>query len=292
MQCGVQYPRNMPTPISFLSDFGHDDEFVGVVHGVIARVAPDVRVIDLTHGIARGDVHGGALALTRAVQFMPDGVFLAVVDPGVGTERRAIAARTPVGFFVGPDNGLLAPAVAMVGGADLIVGLEDDRFRLPSPGATFHGRDVFGPAAAVLAGGQADITDLGPELDPDSISPLLIPLAEPGPNGTIRAAALWIDTFGNIQLNIGPEDLEGLGLAVGDDVIVSASMAEFRITWGVSYGSVDDGEAVVHVDSHGQMALAVRGGRADEDFPISVGDPVTVGAPGGGNRIKLEVVSG
>lgn len=282
----------MPTPISFLSDFGHTDEFVGVVHGVIARVAPDVRVIDITHGIARGDVHGGALALTRAVQFMPDGVFLAVVDPGVGTERRAIAARTPVGYFVGPDNGLLAPAVAMVGGADLIVGLEDERFRLPTPGATFHGRDVFGPAAAVLADGQADITDLGPELDPDSIAPLLIPLAEPGRNGTIVAAVLWIDTFGNIQLNIGPEDLEGLGLSIGDDVVVSASMHEFRIAWGVSYGSVEEGEAVIHVDSHGQMAIAVRGGRADEDFPISVGDPVTVKAPGGGNRIKLEIVSG
>ena len=152
----------MNAPISFLSDFGHDDEFVGVVHGVIARIAPDVRVIDLTHGIDRGDVHAGAMALTRAVQFMPDGVFLAVVDPGVGTERLAIAARTPVGYFVGPDNGLLAPAVAMVGGADMVVSLEDQRFRLPSPGATFHGRDVFAPAAAVLASGQADISDLGP----------------------------------------------------------------------------------------------------------------------------------
>lgn len=286
------YPHPMSTPISFLSDFGIYDEFVGVVHGVIARIAPEVRIIDVTHGIERGDVHGGALALTRAVQFMPDGVFLAVVDPGVGTQRRAIAARTPVGYFVGPDNGLLAPAVAMVGGADLIVGLEDERFRLPSAGATFHGRDVFGPAAAVLAGNQADIRDLGPELEPDSIVPLLIPLAEPGPNGTIVAAALWIDTFGNIQFNIGPEDLERLGLAVGDDVVVSASMHEFRIPWGVSYGSVDEGEPVLHVDSHGQIALAVRGGHASDEFPISVGDPVTVKAPGGGNRIKLEVVSG
>lgn len=281
----------MATPISFLSDFGYDDEFVGVVHGVIARVAPDVRVLDITHGVARGDIHGGALALTRAVQFMPDGVFLAVVDPGVGTERRAIAARTSVGYFVGPDNGLLAPAVAMVGGADLIVGLEDERFRLPSPGATFHGRDIFGPAAAVLAGGQADIRDLGPALDPDSISPLLLPLAEPGPNGTIKAAALWIDTFGNIQLNVGPEDLDGLGLGIGDDVIVAASMVEYRVPWGVSYGSVEEGEPVIHVDSHGQVALAVRGGRADEEFPISVGDPVSISAPGGGNRIKLEVVN-
>jgi hypothetical protein len=282
----------MQVPVSFLSDFGHQDEFVGVVHGVIERIAPGTTVLDITHGIARGDVHGGALALTRAVQFMPDGVFLAVVDPGVGTDRRAIAARTAVGFFVGPDNGLLAPAVAMVGGSDLIVGLEDPRFQLPTQGATFHGRDIFGPAAAVLASGQADITDLGPIIDPDTISPLLLPLAESNGNGSIKGAVLWIDGFGNIQLNIGPDDLVGLGLAVGDDVLVSASMQNYRIVWGTSYGAVEEGEAVIHVDSHGQIALAVRGGRADEDFPIAVGDPIVIGRPDGGNRINLEIVPG
>ena len=280
----------MSVPISFLSDFGSDDEFVGVVHGVIARVAPDVRVLDITHGIRRGDVHAGALALTRAVQFMPDGVFLAVVDPGVGTERRAIAARTPIGYFVGPDNGLLAPAVAMVGGADLIVSIEDERFRLPSPGATFHGRDVFGPAAAVLASAQASITDLGPQLSPDSISPLMVPLAEPAGNGAIKATPLWIDTFGNIQFNIAADDLSMLGLSPGDDVKVAYEMTTLRVLWGETYGSVEEGEAVLHVDSHGQIALAVRGGRADEDFPFGVGDPVLIGQPEGGNRIEIRAV--
>jgi S-adenosylmethionine hydrolase len=280
----------MSVPISILTDFGYDDEFVGVVHGVIARIAPSVRVLDITHGIGRGDIHGGAMALTRAVQFMPEGVFLAVVDPGVGTERRAIAARTPVGYFVGPDNGVLAPAVAMVGGADLIVSLEDERFRLPTSGATFDGRDVFGPAAAVLADGQAEITDLGPVLDPDSITPLLIPLAEPAGNGAIKASVLWVDTYGNAQLNVSPEDLNALGLAVGDDVLVGASLRESRICWQVSFGSVEEGEPVVHVDSHGQIAIAVRGGRADDDLEIGVGDPVIIGRPDGGNRIDLKIV--
>lgn len=280
----------MPSPISFLSDFGHDDEFVGVVHGVIARIAPDVKVIDITHGIRRGDIHGGALALTRAVQFMPDGVFLAVVDPGVGTERRAIAARSPVGFFVGPDNGVLAPAVAMVGGADLIVSLEDERFRLPTPGATFHGRDVFGPAAAVLASNQADITDLGPALPPDSIQPLLVPLAEPAGNGGIKATALWVDTFGNIQFNIAAEDLERLELSTGDDVLMSHNAIEHRVRWGVSYGSVEEGEAVFHVDSHGQIALAVRGESAAETFDMDAGDSVVIGRPDGGNAIEIRAV--
>ena len=282
--------RFMSSPISFLSDFRHDDEFVGVVHGVIARIAPSVRILDITHGIGRGDIHGGAMALTRAVQFMPNGVFLAVVDPGVGTDRRAIAARTPIGYFVGPDNGLLAPAVAMVGGADLIVSLEDERFRLPADGATFDGRDVFGPAAAVVADGQADITDLGPTLDPESITPLLIPLAESAGKGTIKASVLWVDTYGNAQLNVSPEDLNTLGLKVGDEVVVGASLRETRIAWQISFGSVEVGEPVVHVDSQGQIALAVRGGRADEHLEISVGDPVIIGRPEGGNRIDLKIV--
>jgi S-adenosylmethionine hydrolase len=277
------------TPISFLSDFGYTDEFVGVVHGVIARIAPTTRVIDVTHGIDHGDVHGGAMALTRAVQYMPDGVFLAVVDPGVGTDRRAIAARTPVGYFVGPDNGLLSPAVAMVGGADLIVSLEETLYQLPTEGGTFAGRDVFGPAAAVLASGQAEIENLGPVLDPGSISPLLVPLAEPAGNGAVRGSVLWVDTFGNIQFNIAPDDLDALGISLGDDVMVSFNMEETRVAWGSTYGDVDEGQAVIHVDSHGQIALAVRGGRADEAFVFGVGDTVVLGRPGGGNRIPLEV---
>jgi S-adenosylmethionine hydrolase len=229
------------------------------------------------------------MALTRAVQFMPDGVFLAVVDPGVGTDRRAIAARTPVGYFVGPDNGLLAPAVAMVGGADRIVSLEETLYQLPSAGGTFAGRDVFGPAAAVLASGQAEIDDLGPTLDPGTISPLLVPLAEPAGNGAVRGSVLWIDTFGNIQFNVAPQDLEALGLSPGDDVTVGFNMEESRIVWGSTYGDVAEGDPVIHVDSHGQIAIAVRGGRADDVFGFGVGDTVVLGRPGGGNRIPLEI---
>lgn len=229
------------------------------------------------------------MALTRAVQYMPDGVFLAVVDPGVGTDRKAIAARTPVGYFVGPDNGLLAPAVAMVGGADLIVSLEEETFQLPAKGATFAGRDVFGPAAAVLASDQARIEDLGPALDSGSISPLLIPLPEPAGNGAVRGSVLWIDTYGNIQFNVAPDNLTALALAEGDDVLVSFNMEEFRIVWGSTYGDVEEGEAIIHVDSHGQMAVAVRGGRADEDFSFAVGDTVVLGRPDGGNRIELQI---
>ena len=138
-------------PISVLTDFGLEDEFVGVVHGVLATVAPDSRVIDVAHAVAPGNVRAGALALMRSIQYLPQGVVMAVVDPGVGTDRRAIAAQTSWGYFVGPDNGLLSPAVALIGGATNVVSIENPDVMLPSQGATFHGRDVFAPAAGVLA---------------------------------------------------------------------------------------------------------------------------------------------
>ena len=262
-------------PISFLSDFGHADEFVGVVHGVIARIDPEIRVIDVVHEIPRGEVRAGALALLRAIQYLPNGVVLAVVDPGVGTDRRPMAARTEWGYFVGPDNGLLAPAVAMVGGADLMVALEDPQFRIPAEGATFDGRDVFAPAAAVLASGQAEITDLGPEIAVDVVTPLMLPLVEPD---SIVAAGevFWVDHYGNAQTNITPDDLEAIGLSPGAEVAVRIGASEHLLAWVTAYGDVGEGNGLVHVDSYGQIAVAVRGGRADEMYPLQAGVAVTM----------------
>jgi len=274
-------------PISFLSDFGRVDEFVGVVHGVIARIPPGARVIDVGHDFPRGDVQSGALALMRSIQYLPEGVALAVVDPGVGTERRAIAARTPWGFFVGPDNGLLAPAVAMVGGADTIVSIEDPKFRLPSEGETFHGRDVFGPAAAVLASGEAEIGDLGPAADPGSVTPLMIPLAEPDGFGGILGEVLWIDHFGNAQTNISSADLEALGLERGDEISMSISGLDRPVAWVEAYGDVAQGSGLIHVDSYGQIAIAVRDGRADEAYPLVVRTAVAFQSPDGRTRIPI-----
>jgi S-adenosylmethionine hydrolase len=280
----------MALPISFLSDFGRADEFVGVVHGVIARIAPEVRVIDIGHDFPRGDVRAGALALVRSVQYVPEGVALAVVDPGVGTERRAICARTEWGYFVGPDNGLLAPAVAMVGGADLIVAIENPELRLPAEGATFHGRDVFGPAAAVIASGQASIEDLGPPVSVDTVTPLLMPLVEHR-NGAVVGEVLWIDHFGNAQTNIAPDDLTLLGLNRGDDVVLRIGAAEHRLTWVTAYGEVLSGEGLLHIDSYGQIAVAVREGRADESFPLAANVSVSMYRPSGGNRIEIQSVN-
>ncbi|MBT8213289.1 MAG: SAM-dependent chlorinase/fluorinase [Acidimicrobiia bacterium] len=275
-------------PVSFISDFGHTDEFVGVVHGVIARIEPEVRVIDITHGVPAGDVRAGALALLRAVQYMPQGIVLAVVDPGVGTDRRAICARTAAGLFVGPDNGLLAPAVAMVGGADLIVSIENPELRLPAEGNTFAGRDVFAPAAAVLAAGQASIEQLGPPLAADAITPMMIPLVEHRDGGAV-GEVLWVDGYGNAQTNITPADLAMVGLVPGSAVVLRIGAMEYPITWAGTYGDVLEGEGMVHVDSYGQIAVAVRGGSALDDYPLENGIAVTLKPVGEAGATPLDI---
>lgn len=260
----------MSQPISFISDFGRTDEFVGVVHGVLARLAPDSRVIDITHGVQRGNVRSAALALTRSIQYLPEGVCLAVVDPGVGSERKAIAAETPWGHFVGPDNGLLSPAVAMVGGASRIVSIENPDAMIPSPGETFHGRDVFAPAAGLLASGEASLDDLGPPVSGDEVTPLLLPLTDTE-GSTISGEAWWVDQFGNVQTNISPEELSELGVGRGDVVTVTVGSTIHALRWVTSYADVAEGEPLLHVDSAGLMAIAVRSGRADEDLNVAEG---------------------
>ncbi len=193
--------------VSFLTDYGLDDEFVGVVKSVIRDLAPHATVIDLTHGIRPFDVRGGSLALARSISYVAEGVVLAVVDPGVGTARRAVAIEVAggAGVLVGPDNGLLAPAVAIAGGADRAVDLTNPEHHLAAPGATFAGRDVFAPVVAHLCNG-GDLTDLGPLVDTGLLMPGMVALPRDEPDG-VHAEVLWVDRFGNCQLNVGPEDL-------------------------------------------------------------------------------------
>jgi S-adenosylmethionine hydrolase len=268
----------MSLPISFLSDFGYEDEFVGVVHGVLARIAPESRVIDITHGVAPGDVRAGALMLMRAIQYLPQGVALAVVDPGVGTSRTPIAAETPWGFFVGPDNGLLSPAVAMVGGATRIVAIENPELVIPSEGTTFDGRDRFGPAAAVLASGEATLSELGSDVDPAAVMPMMLPLSDLD-GDSLSGQAWWIDRFGNAQTNVSPEELSALGVKLGAEVNVKVGNRDHRVPWVAAYGDVEPEKPLLHIDSYGMMALAVREGRADEWFGLSEGTAVAFSTP-------------
>ncbi|MFQ5948329.1 MAG: S-adenosyl-l-methionine hydroxide adenosyltransferase family protein [Acidimicrobiia bacterium] len=251
--------------VSFVSDFGLTDEFVGVVHGVIARLAPTVRVIDVTHGIPPGGVRAGALVLSRAIQYLPEGVALAVVDPGVGGERAAVAVETSWGTFIGPDNGLLAPAVAMTGGGVRAVTIDNPEMSIPSAGATFEGRDRFAPAAALVASDQVELMELGREIDPSTLTPLMLPLPEVTEEG-VDGEVWWVDRFGNAETNIAPEHLSELGLQVGDALEARIGGESHVLTWVKSYVDGEPGRPVAVVDSAGLVSLAVNGGRANEQL--------------------------
>lgn len=269
--------------ISFLTDYGTSDEFVGVVKAVIRDIAPHAAVIDLTHDIAPFDVRAGSLALARCISYVPEGIVLAVVDPGVGTDRRAIAVEVAggAGIVIGPDNGLLAPAVAMAGGAERAVEITNPEYRLIAPGATFDGRDVFGPAAAHLCNGVA-LTDLGPEVDPSLLMPATIPLPR-SEGDEVIAEVLWVDRFGNCQLNIGPDDLPAswsntIRLQLPDPVqpgarVIRSARRADRFA-GIGHG------IGVMLDSYGMYAVALDRRSAAHDLHLAAGDQVVL-ADGG-----------
>ena len=264
-----------PPFVSFLSDYGRVDEFVGVCHGVMLDVTPDLRIVDITHDVAPFDVRAGALALVRAVQYLPDGVVLAVVDPGVGTDRRCIAVEVDGGFLVGPDNGLLAPAVAMLGGPQRIVALENPEYQLVAPGPTFAGRDIMAPAASFLAAGVS-IDAMGPALDPSGLAPGLVPLPQEADDGTIGGEVLWVDRFGNCQLNIAPEQLVARGLAPGGFVGVTIGTQERRAHWVVAFADAKPAELALVVDSYGMCTLALDQRSASAELKIRAGATVTM----------------
>jgi S-adenosylmethionine hydrolase len=261
--------------VSFLSDYGTTDEFAGVVKSVIRSVAPHAVVIDLTHDVPPHDIRAGGLALVRCAQYVAPGVILAVVDPGVGTERRAVAVEVAggAGVFVGPDNGLLASAVAMTGGAERAVELTNPEYQLVAPGPTFAGRDVFAPAAAHLCN-AVDLTDLGPEIDPITLRPGILPLSAVEHDG-VRAEVLWIDRFGNIQLNVDPDDIAFLGDRVR--VRHGESATAIRTAGRVStYGDLKSGQLGVIVDSYGLVSLAFDRMSAAAELKLRPGDAVSL----------------
>jgi S-adenosylmethionine hydrolase len=274
--------------ITFTSDYGLEDHFVGVCHGVMARVAPGARVLDVSHAVAAQDVRQGAGVLAQAVPYLPRAVHLAVVDPGVGTGRGMVAVEAGGQALVGPDNGLLVWAAEALGGPDRVHALENPRFRLAPVSRTFHGRDVFAPAAAHLAAG-VDPAELGPELDPEGLVRLERPAVRAGV-GRIAGRVIAVDHFGNLALDLGRLDLEAAGVAAGDPVEVRTGGRGHRATVGETFASVPAGELVVHEDSFGSLAVAVNLGRAADRLGVGAGDPVELvgrrepdrGGPGDG----------
>ncbi len=262
--------------ITFLSDFGLTDDFVGTCHGVIKRIAPAAEVIDITHGIPPQQVLQGALVLANTIPYMPEGVHLAVVDPGVGSNRRALALRDRGGrLYVGPDNGLLVPAAERHGGVEAAYELSNEAFRLDAVSPTFHGRDIFAPAAAHLARG-VEIVELGPALDPSTLVRLDIPVPDVG-SARLRATVLYVDRFGNVQLNLGRGHLERIGVRRGSRVELELPLERYYAVAADTFADARPGDLILYEDSYGNVALALSGGDAASMLSTSPGDQLRIG---------------
>jgi S-adenosylmethionine hydrolase len=260
--------------ITFLSDYGLEDDFVGVCHAVIAGICPEARVIDLLHWVPRVDVRAGALVLGGALPYLPVGVHLCVVDPGVGSSRRGVALRVADGrLLVGPDNGLLSLATERAGGAVEAVDIGRSPFALPTVSATFHGRDIFAPVAARLAGGAA-LSDAGEPCDPSGL--VAVELPQPRvEDGVLVAHALYIDRFGNVQLNVEEPSFE-----VGAEVdVTAASGRSERVRYARTFADAGAGELILYEDSYGRLAVAVNQGDAATRLDMTVDDELRIRLP-------------
>jgi S-adenosyl-L-methionine hydrolase (adenosine-forming) len=265
--------------VAFLSDYGLEDEFVGVCHGVMLRIAPHLRVIDVHHNILRQDIRHGAIVLQQSVPYMPDSIHLAVVDPSVGSSRRAVAIETGWGeIFVGPDNGLLVPAAESSGGVKRVTELVEEQFLLRPISRTFQGRDVFAPATAHIANG-VDLAEFGPAIEPSELTPLEIPAAWPH-DDHLHAEVLQVDRFGNLQLNFTRSMLEDIGLGDGGALEIRLEGHRLTIPIGKSFADVDPGDYVMIEDSYRHLSLAINKGDARARLRAGAGSTVIVGPTG------------
>jgi S-adenosylmethionine hydrolase len=253
--------------ISLLTDYGLTDGFVASCHGVLARLAPDVRVIDVTHLVPRGDIRRGSALLAQTLPALPRGVHVAVVDPGVGTARRALALAAGEHVLIGPDNGLLPPAADVLASgsahdsAQRVYEITSVAAMLEPVSHTFHGRDIFAPAAARVAAGELSVSDLGPELDLDSLVRLPRPHVSTG-EGWAKAEVLMVDRFGNVQTALPAERLAAAGFKLGEPAEISAGGVRHPVRYAETFGSVPRGMLVMYADSAGYLAVARNGGDA------------------------------
>lgn len=262
--------------LSFLTDYGLSDGFVASCHGVAAKIAPRARVIDITHLVPPGDVRRGAAVLAQAVPYLPPAVHVTVVDPGVGTSRRAIAVAAGEVIFVGPDNGVLTWAIEAAGGASLAVSLTNRELWLDQVTPTFHGRDIFMPAAAHLAAG-APLASAGEQVDLASLVALPVP-ASVVRDGVAEGEVVTADRFGNIQLSVAAADANAAGLRPGGTVLVGWADQRRTMPFGETFGSVPEGDLVAYVDGMGMVSLAVNRGDAAARLNIPAGTQVTLTA--------------
>lgn len=259
--------------ITFLTDFGLEDEWVGICHGVIRNIVPEVEIIDITHQIPSFDIKKGAFVLVSSLPFMPQGVHLAVVDPGVGGERKAIIIETTRGdFLVGPDNGLLIPAAQRLGGIKRAVEIKNEQYFLKPVSSTFHARDVFAPVSAHLARG-VEVGSFGESLDPSGLEPA--PWSSSIIKGDeVEADIIDIDKFGTLRLNSTGSDLVRVGIFKGDLVRIKWGSRHRDVPMVETFAEVARGEPLLLVDSSGYVSIAVNLGRADVEFDLKVGEKI------------------
>lgn len=268
-------PSDESVPVvTFLSDLGSVDESVGVCRAIITSLEPTTRIVDLTHDLPPYDIKSGALALVRAVQYLPAGIVLAAIDPG---DRRAIAVEVDGGILIGPDNGVLAPAVAMLGGPKRVVVLSNPEYQMLSPGATFLARDVLAPAAGHLARGIA-LEDLGELVDPISLTPSLLPLPTEE-DGTVHGEVWWVDRFGNIQTNIDPDELRNLGADVETTLEVAIGGTTRMARWVDHVRGAKPSELVLIADAFGLCSLAMDRASAAAELKVRPGGAVSITPP-------------
>jgi S-adenosyl-L-methionine hydrolase (adenosine-forming) len=261
--------------ITFLTDFGLEDDFVGTCHGVMKRIAPDAQIIDITHGVRPGHVLQGALTLANAVPYMPVSVHLAIVDPGVGSSRRPLALRDAEGrHYVGPDNGLLLPAADRCGGVVAAHELLNPAYALESVSRTFHGRDLFSPAAAHLSQG-VPLAELGPPIDPEALVRLEVPVPEVG-QAKIRATVLTVDRFGNVALNLTRDDLDAVSIVPGVRIELSARGNHYYAVAARTFADARPGDLILYEDSYRNVAVAVTRGSAASLLGIAEGSEIVV----------------
>ena len=265
------------TFITLLSDYGTTSEFVGVMHGVIARLCPQARVIDIAHGIPRHAVEIGARVLARSLAFMPAGIHVAVVDPEVGARGVAVALRVGAEerVLVGPDNGLLMPAAERFGGVVQALDISRSPWRLERPGATFYGRDVFAPVAARLAAG-APLEQAGTPLEPGGLRRLELSRAHRDREGNLIARVVEVDRFGNVALDAGAHDIAQIGCRLGQHVLLMVRDHRHRVVLGRALADARPGELLLYEDPAGMLALAVTGGSAKNVLGVRLGEPVTL----------------
>ena len=272
--------------ISFASDFGTSDGSVGVVKGVINRVDPDLKIIDISHGIPAQNIKYGSLLLMRAIQYIPQGVLLAVVDPGVGSDRKPIAIKTDWGVMIGPDNGLLNLACVTVGGAQQAFALENENWIIPHEGETFHARDIFSPFAAAYASGQLKLEEFGQELNLEDLKQYLIPLTDITEK-EIKGEVLYVDNFGNCQTNISPEELKEKNFKVGDTLSLKVENQELTSKWCNNYQNTTGGVGVV-TDSWGMISIFLSNGDASKLLNCKDGSKVIIKAESLTKRLNLK----